>query len=195
MRRVLFPVVAGALLVLVSLTSWAQQAPERELGVLLGAGFPSRELTGLPQTVERESVLLGVRGATTVYNGLRLFGDLTVTRYNEGADESLDVNEYAFRFGGEVPFGKRAQFFVSPAMGWARFDPAHDSSFGRGIASLGFGQRFGVRGSNVLHWELRVEHAFVGSGSGPQVFDNLQLLLGYAFGKPRLASESQAVLK
>ena len=194
MRRTLSVGLSVAVLVLVSLTSWAQQAPDRELGLLLGAGFPDRDLTGLPQTAERESLLLGLRAATATGDHLQLYGDLTVTRYNESANQSLDVNEYALRVGPELVFGKRAQFFMALGIGWAQFDPSQGSSYSRGIGSLGVGQRFILSGSDALRWELRAENAFLGSsGSGPGSFTNLQLLLGYSFGTPPRDSDGDGV--
>jgi len=113
---------------------------------------------------------------------LQLFADLTGARYNEGAIKSLDTNEYALRVGPELIFGRRAQFFVAPALGWAYFDPNKGDSFNRGIASLGIGQRFFTRGSDSFRWEIRGERVMGGGGSQPKDFTNAALLLGYSFG-------------
>lgn len=193
MKRHIPAGVSAFLVLLLTSASWAQQAPQREFGLLLGAGFPSRELTGLPQTVERESLVLGLRAAMELKTNLQLFGDLTGARYNEGADKSLDTNEYALRVGPEFLFGRRAQFFVAPALGWAYFDPNQGDSFNRGIASVGIGQRFFTRGSDSFRWEVRGERVMGGGGSQPKDFTNAALLLGYSFGGTPRDSDGDGV--
>ena len=177
-RAVPTGVLAFLVLVLLAPASWAQQAPEREFGLLLGLAFPAQELSGYPQSVDLASPLLGLRAATEIKRNVLLFGDLTGSRYDQGSDPSLDTTEYALRVGPEFLFGKKARFFVSPALGWAYFFPREDPNFNRGLLSLGIGQRLIIQGSDALRWELRGENTFDGSGSGPKSFINAQFLLG-----------------
>jgi OOP family OmpA-OmpF porin len=186
-------VLAFLVLVLLAPASWAQQAPEREFGFLLGLASPSQTLSGYPQNLNLVSPLLGLRAATEIKPNVLLFGDLTGSRYDQGSDPSLNTAEYALRVGPEFLLGKKARFFVSPAVGWAYFFPREDPDFNRGLLSLGIGQRLVIEGSDALRWEFRVENTFDGSGSGPKSFANAQLLLGFSFGKPPLDSDGDGV--
>ena len=122
-RAVPAGVFAFLVLVLFAPASWPQQPPEREFGFLLGLASPSQTLSGYPQNLNLVSPLLGLRAATEIKPNVLLFGDLTGSRYDQGSDPSLSTAEYALRVGPEFLLGKKARFFVSPAMGWAYFFP------------------------------------------------------------------------
>ena len=193
MRRDSFLGVVLALCTIAAPAAWGQEPPEQEFGLLLGAAFPSHKLTGLPQTLDRDSLLLGVRAATEVQNDIDIFGDLTWARLNQGVVRSIDTNEYALRVGPEFLFGRRAQFFLAPAVGWGFFNLSKGSSFNRALGSFGIGQRILAASSDSWRWEVRAERAFGGGNSGAKDFTNAEVLLGYSFGRPPRDSDGDGV--
>jgi len=193
MRRDSFLGVVLALCTIAAPAAWGQEPPEQEFGLLLGAAFPSHKLTGLPQTLDHDSLLLGVRAATEVQNDIDIFGDLTWARLNQGVVRSIDTNEYALRVGPEFLFGRRAQFFLAPAVGWGFFNLSKGSSFNRALGSFGIGQRILAASSDSWRWEVRAERAFGGGNSGAKDFTNAEVLLGYSFGRPPRDSDGDGV--
>ncbi|HUK12057.1 MAG TPA: OmpA family protein [Thermoanaerobaculaceae bacterium] len=193
MRRDSFLGVVLALCTIAAPAALGQEPPEQEFGLLLGAAFPSHKLTGLPQTLDRDSLLLGVRAATEVQNDIDIFGDLTWARLNQGVVRSIDTNEYALRVGPEFLFGRRAQFFLAPAVGWGFFNLSKGSSFNRALGSFGIGQRILAASSDSWRWEVRAERAFGGGNSGAKDFTNAEVLLGYSFGRPPRDSDGDGV--
>ena len=59
-RAVPAGVLAFLVLVLLAPASWAQQAPEREFGFLLGLAFPAQDLTGYPQSAGSRVATFGL---------------------------------------------------------------------------------------------------------------------------------------
>lgn len=165
-----------------SLVAAAPEEADDEIGVNAGIGFPDESLVGHDGS---PGPLLGARYGHVLTDRFGVSGDVLYSPKYNGTLAFGDVSEMAL--GGSLDwfFRKKpkAQWFLSPGVGWASFNPDQGSSVDGGFFSLAIGQRIwpGDPGAN-LRWTIRAdEMATSGDGGVGRPF-TLMALLGASIG-------------
>jgi len=166
----------------VGATAHAAEVPEREVGLLLGAGWADKDLVGGKDG--DANPLLGVRYGQRLGSDFNFFGDLVFGAYDGNRAGVGDADIITLRGGLEWLFSKQQRYnwFLSGGLGVMNVNTDNGPDFTRPMASLGVGQSWAVGASNAFRWEVRADQS-LGNDSLPNAgLTNYQALLGYSWG-------------
>lgn len=163
----------------------AADMPERELGLLLGAGYVDGDMTG--EGADNPHPILGARYGQRLGTDTNFFGDLTYTDVNGERANVGDGYLLSVRGGLEWLFSQKDRYnwFLSGGLGLMNMQ-SDGPDFTRPVVSLGIGQAWEMGVNDALRWEIRADQSF-GNGdlptrTGNAGLNNLQALVGYSWG-------------
>lgn len=160
----------------------AAEMPEREVGLLFGAGWADDSLVGGKDG--DANPLLGVRYGQRLGTSTNFFGDLVYGKYDGNRAGVGDADVITLRGGLEWLFSKQQRYnwFLSGGLGVMNVNTDDGPDFTRPMASLGIGQSWAVGSSNAFRWEVRADQSFGNDSLPHSGLTNVQALLGYSWG-------------
>jgi len=172
--------------------------PKTEVGFLVGAGLPDRNIVGEPDGYGDVGPVVGVRGAHRFGSFLNWFGDATASwhgdvNFSSGNAELVDLRTGIELFTSSQP---KYRWFVAGAAGWSWVDYENDAfDFDRPLVSAGVGQRWLTDRLGFMRWELRVNRPVQNDGLNGADIANAQWLFGWALpiGGPPPDSDADGV--
>ncbi|MEW5965606.1 MAG: OmpA family protein [Pseudomonadota bacterium] len=176
---------AGALAGLLALGAAAANAaemPERELGVLFGAGWADKNLVGGKD--DEPNPLLGLRYGQRLGTSTNFFGDLVYGKYDGNRAGVGDSDVTTLRGGLEWLFSKQQRYnwFLSGGLGLVNVNTDNGPDFTRPLVSVGIGQAWAVGANDAFRWEVRADQAMGNDSLPGSGLTNFQALLGYSWG-------------
>jgi OOP family OmpA-OmpF porin len=175
--------VAGALAGMLALgAANAAEMPEREFGLLLGAGWADKDLVGGKDG--DANPLLGLRYGQRLGTSTNFFGDLVYGKYDGNRAGVGDADVITLRGGLEWLFSKQQRYnwFLSGGLGAINVDTDNGPNFTRPLVSVGIGQAWEVGVNDAFRWEVRADQSFGNSSLPNAGLTNIQALLGYSWG-------------
>ena len=176
-------VVVVLLAFLAATSGTAAEKPDDEAGALVGVGLADPDMVG--SDASGLGPVLGIRYGLQFSDRFGFSGDVLYGTSYDGKLASGDWKELAL--GGSLDWffmtRPRAQWFLSPGLGWSAFSPDQGSPVSRGFLSLAIGQRLwpGDPGAN-FRWLLRADNALGSDGLDGASLITYKLLLGLSFG-------------
>lgn len=175
--------VAGAL---AGMLAWgaatAAEMPEREFGLLLGAGWADKNLVDGKD--DEANPLLGLRYGQRLGTSTNFFSDLVYGKYDGNRAGVGDADVTTLRGGLEWLFSKQQRYnwFLSGGLGLINVNTDNGPDFTRPLVSVGVGQSWAVGANDAFRWEVRADQS-LGNDSLPGAgLTNVQAMLGYSWG-------------
>ncbi len=182
MNRTLHYLLAAAGWVAFAQSAGAATMPEREAGLLLGAGWADSDLAGGKDG--KANPLLGLRYGQRLGTRTNFFGDLVYGKHDGNRPGVGDSDVTTLRGGVEWLFSQQPKYnwFLSGGLGAINVNTDKGPDFTRPLASVGLGQAWEIGTNDAFRWEVRADQSFGNSSLPGSGLTNFQALLGYSWG-------------
>jgi len=164
-------------------TAHAADMPEREVGLLFGAGWADKDVVGRNK-YDEANPLVGIRYGHRLGTSTNFFGDLVYGKYDGNLAGVGDSNVITARGGLEWLFSKqdRYDWFLSGGLGVINVNTDDGPNFTRPLVSAGIGQSWEVGVNDAIRWEVRGDLS-LGNDTLPNSSSSfVQALVGYSWG-------------